>query len=334
MGGPGSINYQITRGSGAKIVQRLLPPRVLHFAQTQLYWECDEVSACESYPKAMPYESGTNVKVKAFNPFTRGSYHSEEATIDENLETFDQRRRNFVAWGWILEQYTGSKLTYEKDKLVAVSAIAKEMKPRMRCRYLAGLWENDMVRQLAWQGSFYPRPTTYRAPSWSWASVDGKNQYFINMYPHGYQYYPLIEILTAHVDLASEDEMGPVTGGYLDVHGRLFRVDAEKREGKQMEKQPEKDQQEEEDHAGEEEWAGWVWHRLNIQGLSTELLLLKDVHTDRLDGPLYCIMLFLSLGGNPRVKGLALEQAGTLNSYRRVGSIEPGSNKDLRRDDP
>lgn len=73
---------------------------------------------------------------------------------------------------------------------------------------------------------------------------------------------------------------------------------------------------------------------LIIQGLSTELRLYRDVRQFRLGGPLYCILLSLSLGENPHVRGLALEQAGMLHVYRRAGSIEPNWGQDLRRDDP
>ena len=36
------------------IQERLLAPRVLRFGQTQLYWECRELSACELYLHGLP----------------------------------------------------------------------------------------------------------------------------------------------------------------------------------------------------------------------------------------------------------------------------------------
>lgn len=36
------------------VQERLLAPRVLHFGQTQVIWECRELSACELYPHGLP----------------------------------------------------------------------------------------------------------------------------------------------------------------------------------------------------------------------------------------------------------------------------------------
>jgi len=41
--------------------------------------------------------------------------------------------------------------------------------------YVAGLWRDKLEHQLCWSTlfSFTIRPPTYRAPTWSWASIDG-----------------------------------------------------------------------------------------------------------------------------------------------------------------
>lgn len=36
---------------GWVVQERLLAQRVIHFGQDQLFWECQELSACETYPK-------------------------------------------------------------------------------------------------------------------------------------------------------------------------------------------------------------------------------------------------------------------------------------------
>ena len=50
--------------------ERLLSPRVLHFERYQLFWECREIDASESYPEDLPkiltYQVHTNFK--ALNP--------------------------------------------------------------------------------------------------------------------------------------------------------------------------------------------------------------------------------------------------------------------------
>lgn len=235
----------------------------------------------------------------------------------KTLDLSDQREKILKAWRWIVQTYTNSRLTQERDKLIAISAVAREIKPMMQCRYLAGLWEKDLVKQLCWfthKGSASvesSRPTTYRAPSWSWASVEGACilPYFVNWLDPS---EPMIEILSAHIELASEDETGPVKGGYLDVLGRLFHMDP--REGA---------------------WQGEEQEPLHIEGVPTGLYLFKDVPQRKIDGQLYCMILLSSHGDDyAYIGGLALQQLGSSNVYRRVGYVSGIVYYDVKQEDP
>lgn len=45
------------------VQERLLAPRVLHYAQEQLFWECHEFEACETFPHGLPlFLGGTGFK--------------------------------------------------------------------------------------------------------------------------------------------------------------------------------------------------------------------------------------------------------------------------------
>ncbi|KAF6837189.1 heterokaryon incompatibility protein [Colletotrichum plurivorum] len=94
-------------------------------------------------------------------------------------------------------------------------------------RYLAGLWENDLLDELSWytvQG--YSREVRgknvpYRAPSWSWVSVDCsvKHGGGGTPWPAGIE----MEILECDTVLRSELlPMGQVLGGRLRVRGSLL----------------------------------------------------------------------------------------------------------------
>lgn len=107
-----------------------------------------------------------------------------------------------------MQGYSQRKLTYGKDKLIALSGLAhyyyyeregqsgafyNHRKGEQRGKYAAGLWETDNPSALLWQTQQYPpnmtqainasplhppqRPPEYRAPSWSWASVDAHISY-------------------------------------------------------------------------------------------------------------------------------------------------------------
>lgn len=106
------------------------------------------------------------------------------------------REKMLLQWYRIVGQYTARTMFEPHDVFAALMGLAKVVQRALRCQYLAGLWEDDLVRGLLWQGrgdmfpgaGFTPlrRPAerntkkperlglpAIRAPSWSWASVEG-----------------------------------------------------------------------------------------------------------------------------------------------------------------
>jgi hypothetical protein len=78
-------------------------------------------------------------------------------------------------WNCVVSIYSQCELTFEQDKLVALAGVAGAMKVQMGCDYLAGMWHIELEQNLLWTvGRNFRRPKEYRAPSWSWASVDGE----------------------------------------------------------------------------------------------------------------------------------------------------------------
>lgn len=226
--------------------QRQLSPRVLNFTKTQMYWECDEMQASESYPYGFPEEAGANVKGKALNPFSllNMNVEEEDAPIDTGISPLVKRA--FDVWANAVSDYTvgnpydrsthgspgfAKNLTNPADKLVAISAIAHELQPFMNCRYLAGHWQTDLVRQLAWTGwNGSQRTPTYRAPSWSWASVDAPiAMSFLYNPPYGTReaFYTLVEVLNVEVELLTDDPMGQVISGSLTLWCHLIELEVQ-----------------------------------------------------------------------------------------------------------
>lgn len=223
--------------------QRQLCPRVLNFTKTQMYWECDEMQASESYPYRFPEEAWANVKAKALNPFSllNMNLEEEDAPIDTGISPLVKRA--FDVWGNAVSGYTvgnsdhrlldgssefAKNLTNPADKLVAISAIAHELQPFMNCRYLAGHWETDLVRQLAWTGSDdSQRASTYRAPSWSWASVDAP--IFLPSPQKGTRkaFYPLADVLNVEVESLTDDPMGQVLSGSLTLRCHFIELEVQ-----------------------------------------------------------------------------------------------------------
>ncbi|OQO09404.1 hypothetical protein B0A48_04802 [Cryoendolithus antarcticus] len=87
----------------------------------------------------------------------------------------DEVRRK---WETILEAYTSAKLTNaHKDKLIAIDGIMSYLAAVRKTWYTCGMFWKDLPQALCWQQvgvAPAQRATPYRAPSWSWASVDGE----------------------------------------------------------------------------------------------------------------------------------------------------------------
>ena len=70
-------------------------------------------------------------------------------------------------------EYMSRNISHETDRLVAWSAIAREVAQRTSWTYIAGLWVEDIYRALLWSYEGYGRGfDSYVAPTWSWGSQD------------------------------------------------------------------------------------------------------------------------------------------------------------------
>ena len=129
-------------------------------------------------------------------------------------------------WSNIVRTYTSSALTKPDDKLVAISGLAKKVQSRFGGQYLAGLWRESLASQLLWHRSRgrddqpLRRVMTYRAPSWSWAAVDGS----IEM-PDWSHLECLVTVTGAHVVPLGGDVMGQVKGGHIELIGTILKAD-------------------------------------------------------------------------------------------------------------
>jgi hypothetical protein len=179
--------YQIYRKdqpliSRAWVVQELqLPSRILYFNSNQIFWQCHDKLACEELPRRIiPHEL---TAYNQENNFKLRTYDYQHQSLNKNRALPMIRRSNFMfLWRTILAHYTNCHLTFPKDKLVAISGLAKLFCGPLSDTYCAGLWVRRMPIELLWKRDIWglskpalPKSTRgcYRAPSWSWASIDG-----------------------------------------------------------------------------------------------------------------------------------------------------------------
>jgi hypothetical protein len=101
---------------------------------------------------------------------------------------------------------------------VAISNIARAVHKASPDQYLAGMWRKDLETMLSWcclrVSGVIPRSGTYRAPSWSWASVDGP----VNARLCSDDNHKLCaHVLDASVDSSGPDDFGQLCGGILTI---------------------------------------------------------------------------------------------------------------------
>ncbi|ETS74032.1 hypothetical protein PFICI_13898 [Pestalotiopsis fici W106-1] len=97
----------------------------------------------------------------------------------------EMARQLHERWTRVVESYSATHVTYKSDRLPAIAGLAGIIRDEsgipFQRRYHFGVWEDNLVQQLLWRHEgclindkwVYERQTDYRAPSWSWASVDG-----------------------------------------------------------------------------------------------------------------------------------------------------------------
>lgn len=137
---------------GWTVQQRVLSPRFLSFGKTQMFYQCLEDEFCESFPLGIP------------------SYMIPNKT----LQLHGMHAEPQKAWCSIVKAYSTAELTKDSDKLIAIAGVAEAMQERLCDRYVAGLWEANLLIELLWSASeaHKPRPDPCIAPTWSWLSTN------------------------------------------------------------------------------------------------------------------------------------------------------------------
>lgn len=164
---------------------RILSLRVLHFGHEQVFWECRELSACETYhdrlPVALCGDPLIGIKKLQLGDETKDErwpieYISEASKYETMMEgirnslkimfrpiikrevTLHAQMKSssaFRDWDAVMELYSMSSLTYSKDKLIALAGIANSISVsgsgEPGDEYLAGMWQSSLPVYLLWK---------------------------------------------------------------------------------------------------------------------------------------------------------------------------------------
>ncbi|KAJ4213332.1 hypothetical protein NW759_011174 [Fusarium solani] len=191
--------------------ERLLSPRTLYFSSDRISWECGRKRSITEY---LPF-SNDNAQGRGFDVNFVAEYN-----IREDGDLFDFYR-DFV------DMYTDRELTFPvADKLVAFAAVARRCASWFKGDYCAGIFRDTMPWGLLWHTSptgWMTRSQTWRAPSWSWASMDCRVRG--DLIP-GEQNTDLAKMVDVSVELVDPNNpFGQVKSASLTLTGPLVTVD-------------------------------------------------------------------------------------------------------------
>ncbi len=204
------------------VQERFLSRRVLHFGRRQLFWECREKQACETFPNGVPpqLQLPHQAVYKGIDPDVEGARARERKGLVPHPEL-----NVYQLWDSIIERYTRANLTMEEDKLVGIIGLAQHIQSFLNQKYFAGLWEKYLADQLLWNtadDTGMARPQKYIAPSWSWASIVGPTKRAC-MIRDATGDNNLIEIVDLDIQTINNHPLSQVTSGWLRLRGSLVR---------------------------------------------------------------------------------------------------------------
>lgn len=208
---------------GWTLQEYILPQRVLHFGCFDVEWRCKNRHTCECGDLDLDLHGQTD-------------WHRHHFFLADATRPVPQDLEGALRW-WesVVHSFTARNLSNPNDKLPSLSGLAQLRKQSRDGVYLAGIWQESLMHDLCWfhtlnynvatSGGVGRRPAEYRAPSWSWASVDtdsGCSFWWtgsIGMHPVVPWGEPrqICAIFGSFCQPKTDDPTGEVRYGFLDV---------------------------------------------------------------------------------------------------------------------
>lgn len=194
--------------------ERLLSPRMLHFAKRELVWEC---------------RTGVFCDCRRTHDNQADDVEFRRLVSNKSIKTTNTTPAELRAlWYAIVQRYSRliGNLTVETDAFPALAGLASRVSGLLEDEYVAGLWRSDMVEGLLWaRRSSTPgaQPRAWRAPSWSWASTTDEVSYKHGADSGGWFQQELHEVYADVVDvecvLTGSQSTGPVSAAAVTLSG-------------------------------------------------------------------------------------------------------------------
>jgi hypothetical protein len=186
--------------------EMILSTRVLHYTQSELIWDC---------------------KTEVLSEDGLRPYSILAMRLPRQLERCKKDPR--FGWHNLLSTYTARQLTFETDRLPALSGISSRFQSLVGSSFAAGLWKCDLPFDLCWEADNQAPGATIRpassdkiAPSWSWASVNGP--IFFHDFNADDVVEPMCVVEDVQCNVLGKNPFGRVKDGYVRLRGTLAHI--------------------------------------------------------------------------------------------------------------
>lgn len=188
--------------------ERFLSPRILHFTQSLLFWECQtflthENDAVLENPNFQEFQ-GINYLREQLIQVQRPKLSvgpMQDVTLPKTTP-----RELYNAWWEFLADYTSCGITKESDILVALVGVADHVGHATNDCLVAGLWKANFIEELCWRSDGnISKPSVWRAPSWSWASLSSRCDNFA--YSNGNIDHQMAAVVELYISTKSSGEV-------------------------------------------------------------------------------------------------------------------------------
>lgn len=169
---------------GWSFQERLLSTRTVSITKEGIFWDCLHHSASCRRPAGF---------LGDFSPKFRDTDERAFKRLLSELSVLEAGKgpaESYRLWRRAVQDYTRRKLTYPKDRVIALNGVAQKMSIHLHDEYILGLWKRDMLRSLIWFVEVKPpeppepamlpfietrrrvniKPPPITGPSWSWVS--------------------------------------------------------------------------------------------------------------------------------------------------------------------
>jgi hypothetical protein len=204
---PGGIGWNEPLDKrGWTLQETLLFSRLLEYGTSQVRWRCRSKANLPEY-----VDGWTSGKLRSWNPDINWAATASGISLPVQK------------WKHLVSEYSTRDLKESGDKLLALSAVARKPSQLTGDEYVAGLWRRSLGELLLWHcysnsvgfsACRYPRE--YRAPSWSWAAIDG------TVFWQTYRRFEADVVDIWLETVPPNDLYGVITAASLTISGRCY----------------------------------------------------------------------------------------------------------------